>query len=537
MKTKIFHILLFSFLLLSSTTYGNTSTQEYCEELFETAKSEYLKRNHAKSIEILIKIQPIVTENKFTELEMSILNLLGINYADLLAYDKAMEYFLKEYELAVKFQDLDAECAALNNISVLYEANNEYGKVLDYLKKAYNVSIKLNDSIKMEAIASNIATMAIRAEDIPLAEQYLNIAKNIQTNDINSKISTQIVTVELLLLKGKYSEAETMALNILQEDMDHKQEVLLFFLLSKIYQNKRNLEKAIYYINEILHGDPNIKEKMKAYDQLSSLYQENNSLTLALSYKDSVLQVKDSLDKINNRQYVETSRIQMELFNSEKQLTEYKTKQKTERTLFICIIVFIAFLAIILIWTFRIQSIKSKQRKQIAELELEQEKNQKLIIEQQLIKQETLALLEQERLNNKNRQLAAKVLIQSNKNEIIEKIIQSLSKVPVHSEDSQLQSIIKELKSQLDKSEHWDDFLAYFEQVSPDFLSSLKEKHPELTVSDIRYLSYMFLNFSTKEIASLLNISLDSCQKKRQRLANKLGVETNNLYSYLLTIE
>ena len=45
-----------------------------------------------------------------------------------------------------------------------------------------------------------------------------------------------------------------------------------------------------------------------------------------------------------------------------------------------------------------------------------------------------------------------------------------------------------------------------------------------------------YLNFNTKEIASLLNISLDSCKKKRQRLASKLGIDTTQLHNYLLSI-
>ena len=198
------------------------------------------------------------------------------------------------------------------------------------------------------------------------------------------------------------------------------------------------------------------------------------------------------------------------------------------------------------------------------ELELQQEKNRKLILEQELKKQEIaslleqeksnnerkeklllkrklkeqemLALLEQERLNNENSQLAAKVLIQSNRNELIEEIISRLSKIPTQSEDSQLQLVIRQLKTQLKDSSELNNSIAYFDQINPSFLSSLKQKHPNLSVSDIRFLSYLFLNFNTKEIANLLNMSFDSCKKKRQRLASKMGVETAQLYNYLLSI-
>jgi len=53
-------------------------------------------------------------------------------------------------------------------------------------------------------------------------------------------------------------------------------------------------------------------------------------------------------------------------------------------------------------------------------------------------------------------------------------------------------------------------------------------------VNDIRFLSYLYMNLSIKEISSLLNITPDACRKRKERIAKKMGLqETAELFPYL----
>lgn len=54
------------------------------------------------------------------------------------------------------------------------------------------------------------------------------------------------------------------------------------------------------------------------------------------------------------------------------------------------------------------------------------------------------------------------------------------------------------------------------------FQQSLRRKHPRLTSYDIRLCTYLRSNLSTKEIATLLNITPDSVKKAKHRLRKKL---------------
>ena len=194
-----------------------------------------------------------------------------------------------------------------------------------------------------------------------------------------------------------------------------------------------------------------------------------------------------------------------------------------------------------ILWVFRSNSIKHRQRKTIVELELAKEKSDYLLIQKQLHEQETLALLEQERFKNelevKNRKLTAKALYLSSKNDLIEEVLQSLSQNTEIVENLELKKQIRELKNHLKTDTQWDSFFTHFEEINQGFLDRLRHKHDKLTPSDIRYITYLYMNLSNKEIASLLNITPQSCRKRKERLSSKLNIPDNTtLHNYLSMI-
>ncbi len=59
------------------------------------------------------------------------------------------------------------------------------------------------------------------------------------------------------------------------------------------------------------------------------------------------------------------------------------------------------------------------------------------------------------------------------------------------------------------------------DQINESFYYRLNERFPDLTVSEKRLCSMLALELSTKNIATLLNISEDSVKKARYRLRQK----------------
>lgn len=76
-----------------------------------------------------------------------------------------------------------------------------------------------------------------------------------------------------------------------------------------------------------------------------------------------------------------------------------------------------------------------------------------------------------------------------------------------------------------------DHLLFELQATSFKFQEDLKSRYPELTSYDIRLCTYLKSNLSTKEIATLFNITPDSVKKAKHRLRKKLGISPDESIS------
>lgn len=119
--------------------------------------------------------------------------------------------------------------------------------------------------------------------------------------------------------------------------------------------------------------------------------------------------------------------------------------------------------------------------------------------------------------------------------EKIENLKKQSSKYPV----KHIQSIEKVVKQGIGtQSIEWENAMNNLKLSQQGFFKTLKNKYPELTTNDLRLCSYLRMNFSTKEIAQLLNISTRGVEMSRHRLRKKLGLQHDeNLVEFLMNDE
>jgi len=112
----------------------------------------------------------------------------------------------------------------------------------------------------------------------------------------------------------------------------------------------------------------------------------------------------------------------------------------------------------------------------------------------------------------------------AHKNEILTELKNSLIGVEKKPEAS-FRSLIRKLDHELKNEDYWKEFNLYFNEVDQKFLDRIVKMHPALTKNDLRMCSLLRMNLSTKEIASLLNISIRAVEQSRYRLKKRLGLE------------
>ena len=107
-------------------------------------------------------------------------------------------------------------------------------------------------------------------------------------------------------------------------------------------------------------------------------------------------------------------------------------------------------------------------------------------------------------------------------------------------DESTSQLHIQQLKQSLVRDnmmdQNWEHFKLYFERVHADFFKNIHEQNPNLTSSDLRLSAFLLLQFNSKEIAQVLNITPESVRKRKQRIKEKMNLDKNtDLLKHLYT--
>lgn len=148
--------------------------------------------------------------------------------------------------------------------------------------------------------------------------------------------------------------------------------------------------------------------------------------------------------------------------------------------------------------------------------------------------------LEQE-LEIKNRELANAAMNIVYKNEMLNNLHHELTNLNDSNgnklSNEQLRKVNKLIDEAHSDDRDWDLFEKSFNEAHENFFKKLKTDYPELVPNDLKLCAYLRLNMSSKEIASLLNISTRGVEIRRYRLRKKLALPTSkNLTEFLLEL-
>jgi tetratricopeptide (TPR) repeat protein len=533
------YILQVFLLIFLGCSHSWGQTQEDLDVKIKQAVELLQNKEHEKSLEILLEVRHVASKNGWEKERFLAYNNIGLNYYMMVDYGEALENYLEAYKIALKSLESKHEVIVLNNIAVIYIKEEDFKKADEYISKAYDIAVKNNDNKKIAMYSINLASIATEVQNINRAETFVNKALSILDPTSIYYLPAQHIKAKVQYLKGDYMGAKAILDKLIPQfddrtQIDEKGSSLV--LMTETLMALNQYEEALKYAKEFLyHLNISVDDRYEAYKLMSKFYVETKDFEKANLYKDSMLMTKDSLNLIKNGNLYETNRIKFELQSKENQLALSKSQIKKERKIFIFTIGLLIILLFISLWAIKNYFGKLKQKKiiaennqRIAELELEKQKSDKIMLEQKFKEQEQENLLNLEKYKNeieqKNRQLAVKALSNSSKNEMLENILEHLNLYKELKENPTLSKLIKELKSHVKTDGNWDEFFTHFEEVNQGFVKNLKQKHPELNTNDLRFISYFYMNLTIKEIATLLNITVEACRKRKERIGQKMGL-------------
>lgn len=176
----------------------------------------------------------------------------------------------------------------------------------------------------------------------------------------------------------------------------------------------------------------------------------------------------------------------------------------------------------------RAQQVKLERlvRERTEQWRKELEDRQRLEIEQTRMKADHL-----------KRELLTQSLHLNDKQQIMEELHDELEVVCEQKPDeakSRLKKLQRFLKEKISVKEGWEEFEHWFRQVHTGFYSTLKEKYPELSESELKVCALLRLKMSSKDIARVMNVQPPSVDIYRHRIRKKLDLPgEENLSTFL----
>ncbi|WP_164122038.1 triple tyrosine motif-containing protein [Sphingobacterium sp. xlx-130] len=188
--------------------------------------------------------------------------------------------------------------------------------------------------------------------------------------------------------------------------------------------------------------------------------------------------------------------------------------------------------------------------------QLKKEQKRQFQIKRRLLEQQKVAIARDAELNEqkliklKNQQLESELAIKNRelanaatnivyKNEMLNNLHEQLKQLKDAEgnqlSDEELHKINKLIDEAHNDDRDWDIFEKSFNEAHGNFFKKLKVDFPALVPNDLKLCAYLRLNMSSKEIASLLNITTRGVEIRRYRLRKKLNIPSDkNLSEFLL---
>ena len=276
-----------------------------------------------------------------------------------------------------------------------------------------------------------------------------------------------------------------------------------------------NKAKALEEVREafqLLKQWPDANYLRNTYSTATQIFKEMGNYDSAFYYNNLWARINDSLEKVvatsslaisKARLNDETSRYNIQTLNKE------KTAQLLLRNILIAGIVVLFVIALLILNRRRLQQ----------KLRMEKVEQEKLLMEKEIS-----SAREQMKMFTDN-------IIE--KTNLIEKLE---SQAKDRQASTEQQTIITELGQQtILTEEDWTRFKLLFEKIHPGFFIKLKEKFPDITLAELRMAALIRLHLTTKQMATMLGISIDSVHKTRQRLRQRLQLSIDSSLEEIVT--
>lgn len=201
---------------------------------------------------------------------------------------------------------------------------------------------------------------------------------------------------------------------------------------------------------------------------------------------------------------------------------------------FVVVVIILLFILIIYQW-YLISKLKEKDKIEEFQESIDKYNIQQQILENELRMASSKKLKLEKEIEAKEKEQKKIALNIIRKNEMLSDLKHGIEDLKNKPEGTIKYSDLNTLKIQIIENLNTDkerkSFDKYIKQINNRFYQNLEKKYPELTDNEKKLCSLLRLKLSSKEIASILNITSKSVEISRYRLRKKLKFKKNDRLS------
>ncbi|SFW61920.1 tetratricopeptide repeat protein [Cellulophaga fucicola] len=440
----------------------------------------------------------LLEEKKNDTLYAKVLNQVGSIHLELRNYNYAKDYFIRSEKAAELIRDSVLLALATSNLGSCFEKQKKYKEALEYQNKSLQIFYKLNNDSGLAIVNESIGSIYEDLENYKLAELYFKKALKYNKNEKNSRLAS------------------------------------IYNNLGDTYRKTNRLNIGLDYTNKALSTAVEIKNTLEvasAYKDISKSYNLIGDYKNAYTFLQSFLKV----DTENKRlQSANQSNALQHIYNSKEKESQIQyllqlNKANKSQKLVLVVLVFmvVVFGVVWYLYTLKKRRHISKEldfKQRILKIELDKKQAEEKNLQKQLhIKTASLSRYSLH-LSQKNKMLSNLSLTLKN----------SLQRNNVDLK-RKLTELIKEIDFNLAQEKEWDEFMAFFKEIHPNFINKISNAvTSKLSPAELRLCILLKLNLSSKEIASILRLTPDSVRVARYRLRKKLPIDSKEELSLYL---
>ncbi|MEM5564866.1 tetratricopeptide repeat protein [Psychroserpens sp. AS72] len=449
-------------------------------------------------------------------------------------YNLALENATKSEKM---YSDLNLDKDLNQNRMVIastYASMKDTLNAIDYYKKIIEYFKSQNQKrqlcVSMTILAGlQISNQSLNSETEKLISESIAISEELKAPSLIDNAYTKYGN--FLYKNGDFEKAKQVQLKIIADEI--KREEYFTLTISKTDLG-RSLIALKYYSQAINHLNE-AKALAEKYDIISALPPINKLLSESYleigNYEKSLAYFKDykiEEDKVNGKEsqnrfselqtIYETEKKEAEIALQEEEIKTLNAQAENDKlTKTLYGIGMFSFLAIASLLYFSFKQRLKKNR-------IEREK------QEEIYKQE---------IAFKKKELTSQTLHLVQKNTFIQELKENLEKIKQSPElfKVEFRRLVMLLKKESAEDKDWEVFKSYFSEVHNDFDNKIKSIANDITEKEIRLASFLRMNLSTKEIASMINVLPDSVLKSKYRLKKKLQLDKEeDLTQFLNTL-